>query len=71
MQLKHERRMYPPRIKMTVAFRNPDNINMMKLPITFTGYVGDEKLDMDLILPLGKTNCSNIIVHACILCPLV
>ena len=69
MQLKHERRMYPPRIKMTVAFRNPDNIDMIKLPITFTGYVGDEKLDMELILPLGRFFA--VAKCICISCPLV
>lgn len=55
MKLKHERNMYPPRVKMTVSIymNNPDPFT---LPVKFLGCEGtsDDKLDVELTLPLGK-----------------
>ena len=56
MQLQHERNMYPPRVKMTVRFRNPDA--MINLPVKFDGHVCDAELDVELSLPLGRTKYS-------------
>ena len=52
MRRKHERNMYPPRVKMTVHMTCPSH--SVKLPIKFSGCEGDGKLDIELILPLGK-----------------
>ena len=50
--------MYPPRVKMTVTFRNPDTI--IKLPIKFAGHVDNDELDMEITLPLGKFTVLNL-----------
>ena len=57
MRRRHERRMYPPRIKMTVSLHNPDI--RVKLPLSFSGYVGEEdhELDVELTLPIGRFYC--------------
>ena len=53
MRRRHERRMYPPRIKMTVSLYNSDT--KVKLPVKFSGYVEDDhQLDTELILPIGN-----------------
>ena len=52
MKRRHERRMYPPRIKMTVSLYNSDT--QVKLPVKFSGYVEDHQLDTELILPSGN-----------------
>ena len=49
MELKHETKMYPPRVKMTVIMKTTDP---MKLPIDVIGC--SDILDMDLVLPIGK-----------------
>ena len=55
MRRRHERRMYPPRIKMTVSLYNSDT--RVKLPVKFSGYVKDDyQLDTELILPIGNEN---------------
>ena len=51
MKLKHETNMYPPRVKMTVTMRNPEN--NIKLPIKFEGCSSDSQLNTDIIFPLG------------------
>ena len=50
MQLKHETRMYPPRVKMTIMLRDQDS---HKLLIKFVGCSADSQLDTELALPLG------------------
>ena len=54
MRRRHERRMYPPRIKMTVSLNNSDIT--IKLSVKFSGYVGedDHELDVELTLPIGN-----------------
>ena len=50
MELKHEMKMYPPRVKMTVLMKTTDSI---MLSIDVIGCSRD--LDMDLVLPIGET----------------
>ena len=52
MQLRHERNMYPPRVKMTIILRDPNVI--IKLPVKFSGHDGDNQLDVELSVPLGR-----------------
>ena len=52
MQLRHDLRMYPPRVKMTVSMKSSDVA--FKLPIKFNGCSDDSQLDIELTLPLGK-----------------
>lgn len=51
LQLRHKRGMYPPRVKMTIMLRNPDEV--IKLPIKFSGHADDAELDVELAVPLG------------------
>ena len=51
MLLRHKRKMYPPRVKMTVTMRNPETI--IKLPVRIEGCV-DKRLDTELTFPLGN-----------------
>ena len=50
MQLKHMTKMYPPRVKMTIMFRDFES---HKLLIKFLGCSTDYQLDTELALPLG------------------
>ena len=54
MKQRHELKMYPPRIKVTVSLYNSDT--KVKLPVKFSGYVGEDghDLDTELILPIGN-----------------
>jgi hypothetical protein len=52
MKRKHERNMYPPRVKMTVCMNNPNHF--VTLPVKVLGCEGNDKLDVELTLPLGK-----------------
>ena len=52
MEKLHKRKMYPPRVKMTVSMRNPKHI--LKLAIKFAGCSSDCQLDVDITFPLGK-----------------
>lgn len=49
MELQHEMKMYPPRVKMAVIMKTPDHT---KLSIDIAGC--SSTLDMDLVLPIGK-----------------
>jgi hypothetical protein len=53
MKLKHKTKMYPPRVKMTVCMNSPNHF--ITLPVKVLGCEGDDKLDVELTLPLGKT----------------
>ena len=56
MKLQHNKKMYPPRVKMSVTTWNPDKI--FKLPVKITGS-SDRQLDVDITIPLGKyTTCN-------------
>ena len=50
MRLKHMKRMYPPRVKMTIMYRD---LESHKLLIKFLGCSTDCQLDTELALPLG------------------
>ena len=50
MRFKHTNKIYPPRVKMTVAMINPETL--LKLPVRFVGCSSDSQLDMELIFPL-------------------
>ena len=52
MKQRHERKMYPPRVKMTVSMRNPKLTHT--LPIKFEGCEDNLQLNVDLTIPLGK-----------------
>ena len=52
MQLRHNLKMYPPRVKMTVSMNSSDVA--FKLPIKFNGCSDDSQLDIELTFPLGK-----------------
>lgn len=52
MQRRHERRMYPPRVKMTVSLTSPTIT--FKLGVRFSGTVSDDEMDTELAFPLGK-----------------
>ena len=52
MKLKHKKKMYPPRVTMTVIMKNPSST--LTLPIRFIGCSSGHQLDVELILPLGK-----------------
>ena len=54
MQLRHDLKMYPPWVKMTISMKNADL--SFKLPIKFNGCSDDSQLDMELTFPLGKNN---------------
>ena len=51
MQLRHERKMYPPKVKMTIAMKCPDKV--IKLPVRIEGCSSDSQLDAELTFPLG------------------
>ena len=51
MRRRHQRKMYPPRVKMTVSLKNPDIT--LKLPIKFAGCSSDNQLDVEITFPLG------------------
>lgn len=51
MQLRHEKSMYPPRVKMTVVLKNPDTV--LKVPVRIEGCLTDNQLDTELAFPLS------------------
>ena len=51
MLLKHEEKMYPPNVKMTITRKSHD---LTKLPIKITGCLEEGLMDMDIPLQLGK-----------------
>ena len=57
MHLKHDVKVYPPRVKMTIPV--PCSIN--KLPVKFEGCVSvNQSLDVELSIPLAKdTGCKS------------
>ena len=51
MQRKHDKRIYPPRVKITISFKDP-SLTQFVLPVQFVG-CSENELDTDLSLPLG------------------
>ena len=56
MKQKHIRKIYPPRIILTVVSKTPGNDPVFKLPIQFIGCLRNNQLDRDIIFPLGIHN---------------
>ena len=54
MQTKHERKMYPPRVKMTVDMKNFDATVQLFLRIKGCLAENQELLDAELSFPLTK-----------------
>ena len=54
MQLRHDLKMYPPRVKMTVGIKSLADLTF-KLAIKFNGCSDDSQLDTELTFPLGKS----------------
>lgn len=54
MLLQHRRKMYPPRVTITVMM-NSRNLSF-KLPIKFIGCSNEGRLDTELIFPLSNSN---------------
>ena len=60
MHLQHEKKMYPPRVKMTVILKNKEDAIV---PVKFLGCSSDSQLDIDLPFPLYIGNYSCRLVH--------
>lgn len=58
MQIRHDRKMYPPRVKMTVCIKTFDY--SFKLPIKFDGCSSDSLLDVELAFPLANNRESKL-----------
>ena len=50
MLLRHERKMYPPQVKMTVRLQ--DSTNIFKIPVKVFGCSTDSELDVELTFPI-------------------
>ena len=59
MKLKHERKMYPPRIKITVRSSTTGTSPVAKLTATFEGSSSNEDLNQDILLPLGTVRIAS------------
>ena len=51
MRLRHEKKMYPPRVKMTVSLVHSHQA--FKLPVKFEGCSSDSQVDLELTFPLS------------------
>lgn len=49
MKLMHEKKMYPPRVRMMVGMKNPDDI--FKLSVKIEGCLEKNQLDIQLCFP--------------------
>ena len=58
MRLRHDKKLYPPRVKMTVSFQSSDL--QFKLPVKFEGCSNDSQLDVELTFPLSMDSKSTI-----------
>ena len=66
MQMKHDLKMYPPRVKMTVSMKCSDLA--FKLPIKFNGCSDDSQLDTELTFPLGMPRYIIIVLRNYVWC---
>jgi hypothetical protein len=55
MQLRHEKKMYPPRVKLTVGMKNPDDCDIYKLSVKIEGCSEEDQLDIQLCFPPSMT----------------
>ena len=51
MQLRHEKKMYPPRVKMMVGMKNPDDHDIYKLSVKIEGCSEEDQLDIQFFFP--------------------
>ena len=51
--LKHQMKMYPPRVIVTVMMKEPDTA--VSIPVTFSGCENNDQLSTKLIFPLGRS----------------
>ena len=58
MQFKHETKIYPPRVKMTVTMKKEYADEVIKLPVKIEGSQSDDQLDTELTFPLGIDHSS-------------
>ena len=63
MQLQHEKKIYPPRVKITIILKNTEDT---VVPIKFVGCSIDSQLDVDLPFPLY--NIGNNLQYGIISC---
>ena len=56
MQLRHEKKMYPPRVKMTVGMKNLDDFDIYKLSVKIEGCSEEDQLDIQLFFPPSMYN---------------
>ena len=56
LRTRCEKKIYPPRIVLTVVLKSSDTI--INLPIKFSGCVDEDDLDVELIFPIG--NCMQL-----------
>ena len=70
MERKHKRKMYPPRITITVASKTAGISPVVKVTTTFEGSSSDEDLNQDIILPLGmhKTFMTTVLQNKATTC---
>ena len=54
MKLRHEKKMYPPRVKMTVDMKSPDDHDIYKLSVKIEGCSEEDQLDFQLCFPPSK-----------------
>ena len=52
MELLHKMKMYPPRVKITIAAKSQDVI--LKIPVKFEGCSSDSLLDTELVIHPGQ-----------------
>ena len=55
MQLQHEKKIYPPRVKITVILKSTEDAIVR---IKFVGCSSDSQLDVDLPFPLYTGTCN-------------
>ena len=56
MLLRHEKKMYPPKVVMEIATTSTNVI--LKIPVKFEGCSNDSKLDVELLFHSGPTHAS-------------
>ena len=51
MQLRHEKKMYPPRVKMMIDMKSPNDHDIYKLWVKIEGCSDEDQLDIQLCFP--------------------
>ena len=67
MQLRHEKKMYPPRVKMMVDMKSPDDHDVYKLSVKIEGCSEEDQLDIQLCFPPSMHRLSFLNkLHTCL-----